>query len=201
MFSKLSILAAGLLTATIGVSFALADEPSPAPPTICRNGVPGGVSCFATKKDLKDAQEAFKRGIKLHKNQRFEEALARFDEATRLVPQNREYLTAREVLRSKLAFDHIQRGNALLLEDARIRAGAEFRAALDLDPGNQFAQERLQEATQQFSPALPKKLPGRWEESEEIHLEPSNDVATFHFSGDAKSLFTELAAGTRSRCS
>ena len=122
MSIKLSILTAGLLAATIGVSFALAKEPSPAPPTTCSNGVPGGVSCITTRKDLKDAQEAFKRGIKLHKSQKFEDALAQFDEATRLVPQSREYLTAREVLRSKLAFDHIQRGNALLQEDARIRA-------------------------------------------------------------------------------
>src|SRR5579864_3794138 len=149
MSFKLSILTAGLLAASIGASFALGDEPSPVPLT-CRNGVPGGVSCITTKKDLKDAQEAFKRGAKLHKNQRFEEALAQFEEATRLVPQSREYVTAREVLRSKLVFDHIQRGNGLLLEDARLRAAAEFRAALALDPDNQFAQERLGEATRQF---------------------------------------------------
>ena len=194
MPSKLSILAAGLLAATIGVSFALADEPSPAPPLTCRNGVPGGVSCITSKKDLKDAQEAFKRGIKLNKAQRFEEALAQFDEATQLVPQNRDYLTAREVLKSKLVFDHIQRGNALLLEDALTRAAAEFRAALDLDPENQFAQERLQESTQQFSQALPTRVAGRWQESEEIHLEPTDDLATFHFSGDVRSLFGELGA-------
>ena len=194
MPSKLSTLAAGLLAATIWVSFALADEPSPAPPMTCRNGVPGGVSCITTKKDLKDAHEAFKRGIKLHDHQRFEEALAQFDEATRLVPQNREYLTVREVLRSKLVFDRIQRGNALLLEDARMRAAAEFRAALDLDPENQFAEERLQESTQRFSQALPTRVDGRWEESEEIHLEPTDDLATFHFSGDVRSLFGELGA-------
>jgi len=194
MSFKSSILAAGLVTATIGVPFGLANESSPAPPATCRNGVPGGVSCITTRKDLKDAQEAFKRGIKLHKSQRFEDALAQFDEATRLVPQSREYLTAREVLRSELVFDHIQRGNALLVEEARIRAAAEFRAALALDPENQFAQERLEEATRQVSPILQTKVPGRWEESEEIHLEPTNDLATFHFSGDVKSLFSELAA-------
>jgi general secretion pathway protein D len=194
MSFKLSILTAGLLAASIGASFALADEPSPAAPITCSNGVPGGVSCITTKKDLKDAQEAFKRGIKLHKGQRFEEALAQFEEATRLVPQSREYLTAREVLRSKLVFDHIQHGNGLLLEDARLRAAAEFRAALALDPDNQFAQERLGAATRQFSPLLQTKVAGPWEESEEIHLEPTNDVATFHFAGDAKSLFSELGS-------
>jgi Flp pilus assembly secretin CpaC len=185
---------AGLLAATVGVSFALADERAPEAPLMCRNGVPGGVSCIATKKDRKDAQEAFKRGIKLHERQHFEEALAQFDEATRLVPQNREYLTAREVLRSKLVFDHIQRGNTLMLADARMGAVAEFRAALDLDPDNHFAQQRLQDAMPQPVPSPPLSAPGRWTESEEIHLEPTDDVATFHFSGDVKTLFTELAA-------
>ena len=186
--------AAGLLAALMGVSFARADEQALQPPLICRNGVPGGVSCITTKKDRKDAQGAFKRGVKLHEHQRFEEALAQFDEATRLFPQNTQYLTAREVLRSKLVFDHIQRGNALLLEDARTHAAAEFRSALDLDPENQFAQERLQDATQAFSLTLSQIPPGRWTESEEIRLEPANDLATFHFSGDAKSLFTQLGA-------
>ena len=194
MPSKLSIWAAGLLAAVTGVSFASADDRAPEPPMICRNGVPGGVSCIATKKDRKDAQEAFKRGLKLHEHQRLEEALAQFDEATRLFPQKPEYLMAREALRSRLAFDHIQRGNALLAEDARTHAATEFRAALDLDPENQFAQERLQEATQHSSVVLPQTLPPLWAEAQEIHLEPTNDLATFHFSGDVKTLFTQLAA-------
>ena len=190
----MSIWAAGALAAAICVSPARGDEPALEPPLVCRNGVPGGLSCITTKKDLKDAQSAFKRGIKLHEHQRFEEALAQFEEATRLVPQNQEYLTAREVLRSKLAFDHIQRGNSLLLEDARTHAAAEFRLALDLDPENQFAQERLEEATQQLSPVTTRTAPQPQAESEEVHLQPTNDLATFHFSGDVKTLFTELAA-------
>jgi hypothetical protein len=186
--------AAILLAAAIGVSCAFADEGAPEPPIVCRNGLPGGVSCITTKGDRKDAQKAFKLGIKLHEHQQFKQALAQFEEATRLVPQNRDYLTAREVLKSKLVFDHIQQGNALLLENARTHAAAEFRAALDLDPENQFAQERLAEATQTLAPSLPPLGPGRWTESEEIHLEPTNDVATFHFAGDVKSLFSELGA-------
>jgi Flp pilus assembly secretin CpaC len=196
MHSKSFFVAAGLLTATLAVCPPLraGDVIFPEAPLTCRNGVPGGVSCIATKKDLKDARQAFKRGIKLQDHQLFQEALAQFDEATRLVPQNRDYLTARETLRSKLSFDHIQRGNSLLLADARIQAAAEFRAALDLDPGNGFAQERLQEATKVISPAIPSVAEERWTESEEIHLEPTDDIATFHFAGDVKTLFTQLGA-------
>jgi len=194
MHSKLSIMVAGFLAALLTVSFAFADEPSAAPVT-CGSGVPGGVSCIASKKDRKDAENAFKRGVKLDSHQRFEAALAQFDEAVQLVPQNRDYLNARETLKARIVFDHIQRGNTLLSEGARIRAAAEFRAALDLDPENGFALSRLQDSTQPLivAPQIrPAEVP--WANSQEIHLEPTADLATFHFSGDVRALFTQLGA-------
>jgi general secretion pathway protein D len=188
------MLTAGLFAALVMVSFAFADEPS-MPPATCSNGIPGGVSCIASKNDLKDAREAFKRGVKLHDRRQYDEALEQFDEAARLVPQNREYLTAREVLRARMVFDHIRRGNALLLGDARIRAAAEFRAALNLDPENAFALDRLQESTQSLALApTATQAVAPWENSQEIRLEPTEDIATFHFSGDVRSLFTQLGA-------
>ena len=154
----------------------------------------GGINCIATKEDLKHARAAFDRGVKLHNQAQLEEAFAQFDEAARLAPQNVKFLIAREVVKAKLVFDHVERGNALLYEQANARAAAEFRAALDLDPDNQFARERLQEATRVAAPALPGVLPERLAESQEIHLEPPHDRATFHFTGDTRSLFAELAA-------
>ncbi|HVN19017.1 MAG TPA: hypothetical protein VMU05_09605 [Dongiaceae bacterium] len=196
MLFRSFIFAAALLAATTGVSHgAPADGDVSSAPLVCRNGVPGGVSCITTKKDLKDARDAFKRAVKLYDHQRLKEALAQFDEASRLVPQNREYLSAREVLKSRLVFEHIKRGDDLLLRHQRTQAATEFRAALDLDPENGFAQDQLQQATAPLAPA-PAKLAseGRWTESNEIHLEPPNDLATFHFSGDVRTLFTQLAA-------
>lgn len=195
MHSKWSNWATAALAVAMGASSAFAGEISSAPPATCRNGVPGGVSCITTKKDLKDAQEAFKRGVKLHDHQRFEDALARFDEAVRLAPQNPEYLTAREMLKSRMVFGHIQRGNALLLQNANTRAALEFRAALDLDPENGFALSRLQESAQPLVVAQSlHPVEPAWANSEEIHLSPTDDTATFHFSGDVRSLFAQLGA-------
>ena len=80
------------------------------------------------------------------------------------------------------------------MENARAQAAAEFRAALDLDPENQFARERLEEATRDLAPAVPRTLPVRLTDSGEIHLEPRDDRATFHYSGDVRGLFAELSA-------
>ncbi|HME33678.1 MAG TPA: hypothetical protein VKF84_00475 [Candidatus Sulfotelmatobacter sp.] len=192
------IIAVGLVTANLAVfAFAAADDPSSAPPVSCANGVPGGVNCIVSKKEMKQAHSAFREGVKFEEEQRLQEALDRFDKASRLAPQNMQFLTAREVVKAQLVFNHVQQGNALLLENAHAKAGAEFRAALDLDPENQFAQERLEEANREMMPApapLHWAVPASTLDSSEIHLEPADARATFQYSGDARGLFTELSA-------
>jgi len=182
--------AAGLLAIVPAAS--AADDSALAPPIACSSGVPGTVSCILSKKDVKEAQSAYRRGLRFQQRQHPEEALAQFEQATRLVPQNLQYLTAREVLKSKLIFDHIERGNALLAANIRVQAAAEFHAALDLDPDNQYASERISEATR---PALdiPEPLPAALQDSVEIHLEPQKDRASFQYRGDVRGFFNELA--------
>jgi general secretion pathway protein D len=183
-----------LLAMTLALpALAGGDDPSAPPPVACSSGIPGGVNCIVSKREMKEAREAFARGLKLQDHQRLDEAFSQFNEATRLVPQELRFLTARELVKAQLVFNHVQRGNVLLAENSRPQAAAEFRAALDLDPENQFARERLQETALPAIPSLPRVLPERVVNAGEIHLEPKNDRATFHFSGDVRGLFTELA--------
>jgi general secretion pathway protein D len=200
MRRTLFILAAGLLTANLVVcGFAAADDASSPPPISCSNGIPGGVNCIVSKREMKEARSAFRQGVKLEEQRHLQEALDRFDKASRLAPQNMQYLTAREVVKAELGFDHVQRGNALLLEHSHAPAAVEFRAALDLDPENSFARERLEEANREMTPApvpalLHWALPVTTIDSSEIHLEPGDARATFHYSGDVRGLFAELSA-------
>ena len=187
------IITIGLLVATLASSASAGDDPSSAPIS-CGNGIPGGVNCLVSKKELKEARSAFHAGVKLQDHRQLEEALTQFDKATRIAPQNTQFLTAREVVKAQLVFGHIQRGNLLLLENERTQAAAEFRAALDLDAENQYARERLGEAGRELAPALPRTLPVQVADSGEIHLEPRDDRATFHYSGDVRGLFAELSA-------
>src|SRR5439155_6643133 len=121
----------------------------------------------------------------------------------RLDPQDVQYLTAREAVKARLVFGHIERGNALLADasernlpekDVQQKAAAEFHAAVDLDPENQFAREPLEQTSPAHAAAPPNALLERVAESQEIHIQPGPGRATFHFSGDVRSLFTELAA-------
>jgi general secretion pathway protein D len=199
------IFAAGLLSVTLVLTtFASGDdrasrapgtdEPSSAPPITCNSGIPGGVNCIVSKKELKEARQAYARGLKLSQRQNLEEAYKQFDDATRLVPQNPQFLTARELVKAQLVFNHVQRGNALLLEKSLKQAEGDFRAALDLDPGNEFARQQLEESRRAAAPPLPHGLPSRLADAGEIHVEPKNERATFSFRGDVRSLFAELGA-------
>jgi len=188
------IFAVVFLTAMLALpAFARGDDPASAPQISCGNGIPGGVNCIISKKENKEARNAFARGLKLQEHKRTEEAFVQFDEAARLVPQNPQFLTARELVKAQLVFNHVERGNILLLEDSRSLAAGEFRAALNLDPENQFARERLEEASRESVPDVTMALPVRLAEAGEIHLEPKSDRATFHFSGEVRGLFSELA--------
>ena len=186
------IIATGLLVATLAPATFAGDDPSV--PISCGNGVPGGINCLVSKKELKESRSAFHEGVKLRDRQHLEQAFTQFDRATRMAPQNPQFLTAREVVKSQLVFGHIQRGNVLLLENDRAGAAAEFRAALELDAENEYARERLGEATRELSPALPRVLPVQVADSGEIHLQPRDGRATFHYTGDARGLFAQLSA-------
>ena len=57
-----------------------------------------------------------------------------------------DYLTAREMTRQHLAGLQLEHGNSDLLEGRQVEALAEFRTALNLDPQNEFAHQRILDA-------------------------------------------------------
>ncbi len=147
--------------------------------------------CNPSRHDLKDAKAAFVRGVKLQPSAP-DQAYVEFDRATQLVPRNLEYVTAREVARQQLIYNHIERGNSELESGKQVEALAAFRSAINLDPANQFAQQRLRDALGDSLP-VPAAPPSVVEESPEIRLAPNSNHASFHFRGDSRELLTAIA--------
>src|SRR5207245_8765551 len=146
------VIVAGMLLAMGCPTWAVGDEAASVPPVTCGNGVPGGVSCITSKKDVKQARNAYTRGLKLQEHQHWDEAYAAFDQASRLVPQDAQFLGARELAKAQLVFQHLERGNDLLSQNESSKAATEFRAALDLAPENQFDQQRPNDAPRHPDP-------------------------------------------------
>ncbi len=146
--------------------------------------------CGVSKADFKRAREAFDRGIKL-KEANPEEALRAVDLAIRLVPRNAQYGSARAILLQQLAYVHIQRGNQLMSQRDTASAANEFSKALELDPGNQFASERLLDATHE---PLPSQLTftGTAPEAQETLLHPKVEQQTLHLRTDARGAYASI---------
>jgi general secretion pathway protein D len=187
-----------LFLCLLGHILAYANEPhstsvDPEPVIIsCGNGIPGGVNCIASPHDLKAARSTYKEGRKLQQHHHLEEAFDKFDEAARLAPQETAFLSARELLKAQLVYQHTEKGDALLSNEQPEQAKGEFVAALDLDPGNEYAQERLTESMRNTADS--ENLRGLAVDFSEVHLQPRPEHATFHFDGDVRTLFTELTS-------
>jgi general secretion pathway protein D len=198
-------LLAGTIWLLAAVCFAadtatVAPAPSAAPPAtalpLCSNSG-GAPRCHGPSKDLKAARQAFARGVKLEKSrddnpQNLDQAFYEFQEAARLVPQNVEYLTAREFTRQHLAGIHLDRGNKDLFSGQPVEALAEFRAALNLDPQNEFAQQRIRDALGP-APVRTAEAPQMVASSNSITVQPIDALHDFHYRGDSRGLITAVA--------
>lgn len=168
-----------------------ADQPAAAI-TNCANGIPGAPACVISPQAQREARKAFGRGMKLQKHKRLDEALEEFEKAGNLAPKDVQYATLRELVRQQLVYEHLQRGNAALADGQQIEALGEFRNVLHLDPSNDFARQRLNDAVDHKGTAA-RQSPRLIEDSDEIRLVPRDNLQSFHFRGDSRQLLTQVA--------
>jgi tetratricopeptide (TPR) repeat protein len=183
------------ILAVIGFAIAAkcADQPQNLPVLPCAATNSEARTCSPSKKDLKKAKAAFAKGMKLQEAKRVEDAFNEFDTAARLAPQAVDYVTAREMARQQMVFDHLQRGNAELLKNRQVEALAEFRGALQLDPQNEFARQRLGDALGEWTPRIAAP-PQVLADAGEVRVNPNPVQADFHYRGDSRALLNQVAA-------
>lgn len=169
------------------------DQPANVPLVPCPQGSSGAVSCDPSKKELKDAGAAFALGLKLQRQKKLDEAFDHFETAARLAPKDVDYVTARELTRQQIVFEHLERGNTEMLQGRQIEALAEFRGALHLDPQNEFAQQRLRDALGEWAPKT-RAAPQVVDDPGEIRVVPDSAQADFHYRGDGRGLLTQIAS-------
>ncbi len=124
---------------------------------------------------------------------KLDEAFSEFEEAARLIPQNVEYLTAREMTRQQLVTSHLEKGNDNLLDGKQVEALAEFREALQLDPQNEFAQQRLRDAVGPVA-VRTAGAPQLVASIDALAAKPKDERHDFHYRGDSRGLITAIAS-------
>src|SRR5512146_86401 len=147
----------------------------------------------ASPHDRKLAAKEFKSGISCQKDGRNDEAFRHFKRAAELDSRNVDYVTARELLRQLVVSDDIQRGNDALLAKNQIQAMGAFRAALELDPTNEFARQRLRDSLPDLPPVQHSDDVDLYAASREIQLQPNPGVHTFKFRGSSRQILEQVA--------
>jgi len=176
-----------------GAAVCLAADVAPTIAASACSDAAGAPACKAAAKDLKAARQAFSRGLKLQHAKNLDDAFSEFEEAYRLIPQNLEYLTAREMVRQQLVASHLGRGNDNLQNGRQVEALGEFRLALHLDPQNEFAQQRLRDAVGPL-PVRAVGPPQLVASIDALAAKPKEERHDFHYRGDSRGLITAIAS-------
>ncbi|HTK94106.1 MAG TPA: type II and III secretion system protein [Terriglobales bacterium] len=178
------------IAALVMSALAWAGDP-PAP--VCAPGEFAATSgCTPSPDDVRAAKDAFKQGLKYESQDKLDRAFDAFEYAQKLVPQHPEYASAHEIVRQRLVMTHLERGNFFLAEKRQVEALAEFRSAVELDPTNEFAQQRLRDAVGDDAPQLSAGLK-LVQEAGETELAPQPGTHDFHYRGDTRGLIDEIA--------
>ncbi len=150
------------------------------------------VSAPPSPQDVAEAKKQFKSGLKLKASGETQAAFAKFEQASRLDPRNIEYITAREFARQQLVMEALERGNKAMQAKNEVDAAAEFRQALEYDPSNEFARQRLKDSI--WESGVPQSRTVHVaEKSIEISVSPSAERKDFQFRGDSRTLLTQIA--------
>jgi tetratricopeptide (TPR) repeat protein len=144
-----------------------------------------------TRREAAEAKRQFQAGVKLKSKGHLDAAFDKFCSASELDPRNVDYLTAREFTRQELVMQALKHGNQAMMEQNEIVAMADFRRALEYDPTNDYALQRLRDSLPEPEPAA--QTVSVAEQSLPIEVQPAAKHQDFHFRGDSRELLTEVA--------
>jgi general secretion pathway protein D len=142
--------------------------------------------------DVSEAKKQFSAGMKLKSSGKIEAAFEKFEQASQSNPRSVDYVTAREFTRQQLVMQALDRGNKAMQAKNEVVATAEFRRALEYDPTNEFARQRLNDSVWEGD-APPGRSLQVVQKSVEVFLSPSPERKDFHFRGDSRTLLTQIA--------
>lgn len=143
-----------------------------------------------SKHDLKLAEKSYQQALQLQKDGQIEQAFQEINNATGLAPANMQYMTMREMLRSRLAASYIDHGNLLAEIGDTKGAEAQFQNALALDPGNGYAEQRLHDVTPDDSEH--EHVLQLLASVEEVSVNPKPGRQDFHVRGDTRELYDAI---------
>jgi type II secretory pathway component GspD/PulD (secretin) len=146
--------------------------------------------CGIPKADKKKAKTLYEEGLKLAKHQHFEEALQKLKAALAISPLDTVYKTVEQGVGEKVAANYLNKGNQALQSGDKAAAVAAFRQAVEINPANEYAEQRLQDALpppEEFASAMLRAGMG------ETRLQPKPGAQDFEFRGQSNAALDKFA--------
>jgi general secretion pathway protein D len=150
-----------------------------------------GAEARVSKKDRQVAEKEFRQALQLQQSGKIEEALEAAKHAALLSPGNVEYETAQEMLRQQIVGRYLTRGNNLAAAGDQAGAQTQFRAALDMDPANTYAVQRLRDVSPADDPEHRRTME-LLASVDPIDVEPAPGKRSIHVRGDTRSVYTQI---------
>jgi general secretion pathway protein D len=150
-------------------------------------------SCGISKADKKKAKQLYEQAAKLARKKQFDAALEKLNAALEISPRDVIFAMTVRAVQQQAAGGELRKGNQAMQHGDAAAALDAFHRAAGLDPGNQYAEQRLRDALP--SPDELPGTPGFRAQLGEVRLEPKPGVQSFEFKGsspEALEQFTKL---------
>jgi len=178
---------------------ALENAPAPAPaavpasfsPLPCSDHELSFPSCGISGEKRQKAEALFEQAAKLAREQQFEAALEKLQDARVISPMDTAYATAEQAVRAKVGNQEVQSGERALQRGDTGAAITAFRHALALDPSNGYAAERLHDAS---PPPAGEGISLVPENMGEVRLTPAAGTRSLEFKGPSPVAIEKFAA-------
>jgi type II secretory pathway component GspD/PulD (secretin) len=144
------------------------------------------------QQDAHRARRSLEAGKRAEAAGHFEEALAAYDEASRLDRGNAAALERGALLRSRLVHQRAEDAERLALAGDPAQAVAELRAALRLDPGNTSVAERLGQVSAMIRPPPQARSETATESAKLPRLQPRAGKHSFDLRDDVRAIYEQV---------
>src|SRR5580704_8299242 len=166
------------------------------------------LSLASVSLSAESASNYYKRGVAAEAAENYDVAFDSYQKATQLAPKDLRYRTAFVRVQLSASTLHVTKGRKLLLAGDEQGALAEFLHAMEIDPGNDVAQQEIAKIRARENqappptPEVPPEMAGTQQEIDSIgspvNLRPvSTEPLTLHMAEDAKVVYQAVgrAAG------
>ena len=168
-----------------------AAPPTPAMTQPCSDFEKSFPPCGIPKPERNKAKALYQEARKLVRRKQLDAALEKLQEARAISPLDTVYMTATQAVAVKVAAAELRKGNLAMQKGDAVGALNAFRRAAEVEPANEYAEQRLRDALPPADEAGTLKMSS---DLGTLRLQPSPGLHSFEFRGNTAEALVRFGA-------